>query len=271
MLASETKTAPASAQQAVSDDKIGAGSQTLMRGLDVIEAVGSGNATLADLCEQLSLSKSTAHRLASALVARGFLSAGLRGGAYRLGPKMLQFGEIARTQNGLVQVARPHIERLAEQTSDTIHLGVLNGDEALYVDKVPGQRRINISSQVGERQPLTTTGLGKALMLDHDPTFWRERWQAEQGGNSGAVRLENWLVRMATYATEGRAYDLEENEDRIRCVAAPIRGVHGEIVAALSVSSAAQYMDDQRMELLSDDVKAAAAAISDELGYHPKK
>jgi DNA-binding IclR family transcriptional regulator len=74
---------------------------------------------------------------------------------------------------------------------------------------------------------------------------------------------------MQGYATCGRAFDLEENEDQIRCVAAPIRDAAGKIVGAISVSSAAQYMSDDRMTALTDEVRGNAAAISRELGFEP--
>ena len=72
---------------------------------------------------------------------------------------------------------------------------------------------------------------------------------------------------MRRYASAGYAFDLEENEDRIRCVAAPVRDASGSIVAAISVSSAAQYMEDARLAELSGQVAAAAEAISQALGY----
>ncbi|MNE97019.1 Transcriptional regulator KdgR [compost metagenome] len=75
---------------------------------------------------------------------------------------------------------------------------------------------------------------------------------------------------MRGYAQKGYAFDLEENEDQIRCVAAPIRSVDGHIVAAISVSSAAQYMSDARMSELTRTVTDAANAISADLGWSPK-
>ena len=261
---------PGARRPADKADKIGAGSQTLMRGLDVIEAVANGNPTLTELAAQLDLTKSTTHRLASALCARGFLSTGSRGAAYRLGPKLLELGEVARDQFDLVEIARPFIEDLSRRTADTVHLGVLDHDMALYLDKVNGQRRITISSRVGERQPLTTTGLGKALLLDHNSSFWRERWNDETPDARNGDAFDQWMARMNDYVREGRAFDLEENEDRIRCVAAPVRGIQGKIVAAISVSSAAQYMDDGRMSELTADVKGVAEQISRELGYAPR-
>src|ERR1700733_5566043 len=97
------------------------GSQTLLRGLDIIEAVADGHAPLADLANHLGLTKSTAHRLASALVERGYLASTLRHG-YRLGAKLLALGFLAQRKMDLVQIARPHIEALAARTEDTVHL-----------------------------------------------------------------------------------------------------------------------------------------------------
>jgi DNA-binding IclR family transcriptional regulator len=241
------------------------GSQTLMRGLDVVEAVAAGSATLQQLSDTLELTRSTAHRLAASLVERGYLAFTPRSG-YRLGPKLLQLGHLAQEQANIIQVARPYIEDLAQATDDTVHLGVLEGDLVLYLDKMPGKRRITISSRVGDRQPLTSTGLGKALMLDHPPIYWEERFLAEHTDRAPHVDIEAWHKRMAGYVDAGRAFDLEENEDQIRCVAAPVRDASGRIVAAISVSSAAQYMSDERLDELSQTVTAIARAISRELG-----
>ncbi|TWB18376.1 IclR family transcriptional regulator [Nitrospirillum amazonense] len=238
------------------------GSQTLLRGLDVIDAVADGVTTFPALSERLGLTKSTAHRLASALVERGYLTFVAREG-YALGPKLLELGWSAHQQMHLPSVARPHIERLAAETEDTVHLGILDGTQALYLDKVPGRRRVVIGSRVGERHPIISTGLGKALVLDHDEAAWRGFYEVRGYTTGMAV----WLERMRIYSAKGYAFDLEENEDQIRCVAAPIRGASGEIVAALSVSSAAQYMADERMEALAEQVRTAAEDISKDLGW----
>lgn len=247
------------------------GSQTLMRGLDVIEAVADGATTLPELSETLDLSRSTAHRLAASLVERGYLAFTPRGSGYRLGPKLLQLGHLAQSQADLIQVARPFLEELSDATEDTVHLGVLDADTALYLDKMPGRRRITISSRVGDRQPLTSTGLGKALMLDHRLPYWEERFAADQAAGAPHADRKVWLERMQGYAKAGRAFDLEENEDQIRCVAAPVRGADGRIAGAISVSSAAQYMSDDRMVELTDVVIDAARAISRELGWADPK
>lgn len=244
------------------------GSQTLLRGLDVIDALIDGPLALSELSEKLDLTRSTTHRLASALVDRRLLSYRPREG-YSLGPKLLELGYAASQQMHLPRIARPWLEQLSAATEDTVHLGVLEGRQALYLDKVPGRRRINIGSRIGERHPIATTGLGKALILDRPEAEWVEFYAPDGAPVDSAARAV-WLERMRGYAEKGYAFDLEENEEQIRCVAAPIRGVEGKIVAAISVSSAAQYMSDARMAELTKIVTEAANGISTELGWTPK-
>jgi len=245
------------------------GSQTLVRGLDVIEAVTDGPVPLAELATRLGLTRSTTHRLATALIERRYISFVPRMG-YQLGPKLLELGFLAQQQTDVVQVARPHLEALATQTEDTVHLGVLDGDRALYLDKVAGRRRVEISSRVGDRHPLTSTGLGKALLLDHSPQDWQAFFEQDQGRGSPKADYAVWVDRMRNYVGAGHSFDLEENEDLIRCVAAPIRDAGGNIVAAISVSSAAQYMADDRMKALVADVRGTADAISSDIGWSPE-
>jgi DNA-binding IclR family transcriptional regulator len=110
--------------------------------------------------------------------------------------------------------------------------------------------------------------LGKALILDMGEVRWRELYESEdRDGKRYGVTLTAWLKRMREYAGAGYALDLEENEDRIRCVAAPVRDATEAIVGAISVSSAAQYMNDARMKALAEEVRATARAISRDLGW----
>lgn len=241
--------------------------QTLMRGLDIIEAVANGVTDLPSLSAALGTTRSTTHRLAMALQDRRYLNFAARTG-YSLGPKLLELGFRTQQSMHLPRIARPFLEALSESCDDTIHLGVLDGIWALYLDKLPGRRRLEIRSRVGERHPVWSTGLGKALILDLDETAWR-RFHAvgEARGANQSYNQETWLACMRRYAASGVAYDLEENEPQVRCVASPIRDASGKIVAAFSVSSIVPYMNDDRMTRLSDDLKQTALQISGALGW----
>lgn len=243
------------------------GAQTLLRGLDVLEVLADGSLNLGELSLRLGLSRTTTHRLASALVERRYLLFRQREG-YSLGPKLLKLGDCAGQQLHLPRIVRPYLEELARVTEDTVHLGILDGDMALYLDKVEGRRRVSVGSRIGERHPIASTGLGKALVLDFPEERWRDLYPKGADGSINAHQLAVWLERMRGYARGGYAFDLEENEDQIRCVAAPIRDVRGQVVAAISIASAAQYMDDARMQSLVPMVQTATEEISRELGWH---
>lgn len=244
----------------------GRGAQTLTRGLDLLDIVArEGPISLKELTDRIGLTRSTTHRLASALIERDFLRLGARG--YELGVKLLQLDAMAQSQLSLPSLARPHLEQLARDQTDPVNLAVQDGDDIRYIDQVRGSRRIEIRSVIGERRPLASTGLGKALLLDQSLDRWREAFRGNPDAPRGVNAEADWIGRMEGFKAQGAAFDIEENVDRVRCVAAPIRGASGKIVAALSLSSMPQYMDDARMAALIEPVKAAARAISLDLGW----
>ncbi len=244
-----------------------AGALTLMRGLDVLDRVAKGDNTLAKMSKSLGINKSTVHRLATTLVEHKYLILSPRDG-YSLGTKLLELGFAASQQITVTRIAHPHLLKLSADTGDTVNLGVLDHHQVHYIDKIPGTRRIEVRCIIGERQALRPTGLGKALLLDADEDMLREVFLREARDQPRyRYDLKSWLEVMKAYAVDGYALDLDENEDRIRCVAAPIRDISGRIIAAISVSSAQQYMDDARLLTLREYVKDAALAISRDFGF----
>ncbi|CAD6512302.1 hypothetical protein LMG27952_00579 [Paraburkholderia hiiakae] len=249
-----------------------AGTQTLLRGLAILEAAAAGVRDLRSFGAVLGTTRSTTHRLVSSLVQARYLRQ-VQGG-YLLGPKLIELGTIALEQMPLTAVARAHLQALADETLDTIHLGVRDGDDVLYIDKIPGQRGLEMRSRVGHRMPLASTGIGKAMMLDLAPQTWRDLFDASRRTLAGvsfrpdhSLEPDTFLKRMATYSAGGYTFDLEENEISIRCVAAPVRDASGAIVAALSVASTIPYMPLERMDELIPVVQREARAISQELGW----
>ncbi|VVE78813.1 IclR family transcriptional regulator [Pandoraea sputorum] len=242
-------------------------SQTLFRGLDIVEAVAAGIDTVPALSAHTGITPSTTHRIASALVHAGYLRFEPRRG-YRLGNKLIELGFLAYRQIDLPRVARPTLEGLARETQDTVHLAVADGWEVMYLDKLPGQRAVEISSRIGGRKPICVTGVGKALLLDQDEAEWQAQLEHYQSKvPSHPVDTAAWLARMHDYARLGYAFDLEDDTPQIRCVAAPVYDASQRIVAAISVSSTTKYMSRERMQELVPSVKNAAAQISRQLGW----
>lgn len=240
-------------------------SQTLMRGLDIIEAVSEGVNDIAELAATTGMTYSTAHRILSALQARHYITRDpVRG--FRLGRKLLELGYRAYSQIDLVRLAHPLLEKLAKDTSDTVHLGYAEQDHVIYLDKLSSRRAVEISSRIGGSKPLISTGIGKALLLDADEDTWRHLYERNAHLLRESGTLHHWIHTMRHYASKGCAYDLGEDERSIRCVAAPIRDSSGHIIAAISVSSTLEHMSSARMEQLEAAVQDSARQISAELG-----
>ncbi|NYT66280.1 IclR family transcriptional regulator [Alcaligenaceae bacterium] len=243
-------------------------SQTLLRGLDIIEAVATGVVDIADIAQKTGMTYSTAHRILSVLQQRHYIKRDPNNG-YLLGRKVLELGYRAYSQLDLTRLARPILVKLAEETLDTVHLGYVELDTVIYLDKVSSQRAVEVSSRIGASKPLISTGIGKALLLDSSEDEWRKVY--DQGAHLLREPLTwlQWRQAMCAYAQADYAYDVGEDEPTIRCVAAPVRDSSNCIVAAISVSSTQEHMGEKRMQALVPVVQAAARQISIELGGRP--
>lgn len=260
-----------SAQMATGQGEKPQGTQTLMRGLALLECVAQGICDVKGIAAQLGTPRSTTHRMLGSLVSEGYLHHVPYQG-YSLGSRLIYLGSKAQEQRPLGALARPFLEALAAQSGDTVHLGTVEGSRVFYLEKVPGTRGLEMRSRVGQRMPLASTGVGKALMLGVNPDDWRVLYDeavAEKTDAGERSLLSPWpqyQQAMQQYLAQGWVMDLEENELGIRCVGAPIRDISGKVVAALSNASAVPYMPTERMLDLGPLVFATARKISEALG-----
>ncbi|MFI6424046.1 IclR family transcriptional regulator [Promicromonospora sp. NPDC050880] len=251
------------------------GTQTLARGIAVVNAVARGRSRLRDIAEATGVGRSTTHRLLQLLLATGYLRQH-DDGAYALGPALIELGYQALQENPVTEVAAPVLRTLAERVHDTVHLAIEDRGQVLYLDKIPGTRGAVMRSQIGHRMPLTRTGIGKALLLD-GPARWHDQFVAERPAGAGdepardVLTPEAFVQVMEASAARGVTFDLEENEPGILCVAAPVRDISGSIVAAISVAATRPYMPPERLETLAPIVRDAASRISSALGRRPEQ
>ncbi|WP_122666523.1 IclR family transcriptional regulator [Pseudomonas viridiflava] len=256
-----------------SRDSAPTGTQTLLRGLGVVQAVASGARDLKEIARRIGTTRSTTHRLVSCLVEERYLRV-LPQVGYLLGPKLIELGFQAREEVPLAMLARPYLDELSQLTGDTVHLAIRDGDEVLYLHKNPGRNGPEMRSRVGHRMPLARTGIGKALLLDSPESEWQRLYQVSLPQVAPnplwpAHQEQSWeqvRQRMHEYVEGGYAFDLEDNEPSIRCVAAPIRDAGKHIVAGISIASTVPYMPLEKMAELVPLIKQTAARLSAELG-----
>ena len=136
----------------------------LGRAVALLEAFAADDheLSLAELVRRTRLPKSTVHRMLGELVSLRLLER--VGTGYRLGSRLFELGMRAGVERGLMEVAIPFMEDLYERTHETVHLGVREGTEVVYVAKIGGHRQAAAPSRVGGRMPLHCTAIGKALL-----------------------------------------------------------------------------------------------------------
>lgn len=253
-------------------EKTPTGTQTLERAFSIVDAVARGTHGLEAIGQAVGCTRSTCHRLLSALVSAGYLRHAV-GAGYHLGPTLMTLGFLARDQLSTSSAARPWLQKLSESTGDTVHLAVRDRSDVLYATKISGSRRLEAASRVGYRMPLAWTGVGRAMLLDADEEIWHQVYDEAvpvARANPDHPPIPGWTQyrrSLREYAAVGCVFDLEENEPGICCVAAPVRDASGGIVASISVSGAAQYMPQRRMISLRPVVTDVARSISRDLGW----
>jgi len=222
-----------------------------IRMLEVLGRHGSG-ASLDELATSLSLPKSSLHRTLAALRERRFATQ-REDGRYLLGPELLRIAFDFYDRLDVRVVLRPTLERLRGELNETIHLGVLDGADVVYVDKLEPTQPIALSSKVGGRNPAHCTAVGKALLAWTYPTderllVWaREHAPLARPTDRTIDRPEALAHEMARIRTEGFAKDMEESEAGVRCVAAPVFFGGEAPVAAISISAPKGRLPATRM------------------------
>ncbi|GLT15301.1 IclR family transcriptional regulator [Vibrio algivorus] len=233
--------------------------QALNKAIAVIDAVANGNCQLKSICTETGLPKSTVHRILQGLIEARYIRE-VKGIGIVLGTKMIQLGNRAQKDMPLKEIAHPILCKLAEETKDTVHLGIKDEDHIFYLDKISGYRAIELRSRIGDRLPLAATGIGKSLMIDMPKTEWLRLIRKETHLDVNAM-----IERMESYSKYDYSFDLEDNEELVRCVAVPVRNKYQNIIAAISVTSIKPYMPDERMEELIPLLQQYSQLISQKL------
>ena len=191
---------------------------------------------LAELVRRTGLHKATVHRLAGELVAHRLLDR--VDGGYRLSGGLFELGMRASVERSLLEVAMPFLQELYERTHETVHLGVREGHEVVYIAKIGGHRQARAPSRAGGRMPLHCTAIGKALLAHSDPSLRREILSAPLERRTPHTIVAPGLLRrqLAQVAEAGVAFEHEESAPGINCVAAPVFGPGDELLAAVSIT-----------------------------------
>ena len=215
--------------------------QSLDRGLVILQAVGKSRdpVSLGELTDILGVDRSSAFRLANTLRQRGFLAYPAGRKDYILGPSVWGLYHRYDWSKMLIRVSHDHLKMLSEQTRETAHLAVRDGQNALFIDHVTANHVITVSGQTGERLPMHCTAHGKALLADYGKKELSEIFGAGplRSFTSTTVTSIDQLAEVCSQIKAQRyATDDGEYLEGIRCVAATIRTQAGEVIGLIGIS-----------------------------------
>ena len=255
-------------------DKPETGLRSVNRALRSLEIIAeTGDIGVSELGRRLGVHKATASRLAATLADHGLVERDPLTERYRLGFGLVRLAGAAMAGNDLVRAARPVLEDLADRTRETVNLGVLAGDAVVYIDQASGARSIVSADWVGQRSPLHCTSNGKVLLAFMDDED-RDRLLArplEPSTEHTIVEPDRLRRQLEEVRGHGYAQTLEELEEGLNAVAAPVRQADGEVVAALSVSGPAFRMRPVDLPRIARLTMDAAVALSRRLGHVERK
>lgn len=244
--------------------------QVIERLVGLLDALAaqSDAVSLKDLSARTGLHPSTAHRILNDLVLARFVDRA-EPGTYQLGMRLLELGNLVKSRLNVRDAAMAPMRELHRQTAQPVNLSIRQGDEIVYVERAVSERSgMQVVRAVGGRAPLHLTSVGKLFLAVDDPRSIRA--YAHRTGLAGTTRnsiteLARLEQELAMVRVRGFARDNEELEVGVRCLAAGIRDDGGKLVAGLSISAPADFVQDDWIDLLC----RTAGQISTALGYEP--
>ncbi|MFE7762022.1 IclR family transcriptional regulator [Streptomyces sp. NPDC057438] len=241
-------------------------SQTVDRALSILPLLAEGPADLGRVADRLGVHKSTALRLLRTLHEHGLVYR-QSDQRYRLGARLFALAQEAVENLDIREIAHPHLVRLNETCGHTVHLAVHEDDEVIYIDKVESRYPVRMYSRIGRPVALTVAAVAKLLLADLPEAERRalaEKLDYPLYTPRSTPNAPAFLKELARVREQGWATDLGGHEESINCVAAPVRGTDGRVVAAMSVSAPNVVVTADELLTLLPLVRRAADAISGE-------
>ncbi len=228
---------------------------------------------VSELARRLELGKSNVHRLLSTLVAEGLVERDARTGGYRLGIAMFELGEAVKVRLDLHAAAGPVLAHVRAQTGESVQIGVLDGAEVVYIDRLESAHSLRLFTETGRRVPSHCTSSGKVL-LAHLPEPDRD---AVLAGRQLVQLTPHTIVEptalrdeLATVRARGWAEAVNEREIGVASLAAPIRDIHGCVVAAISIGAPVARFGAAARRRCAGVLAEGGEAVSRRLGWSPE-
>ncbi len=245
--------------------------QSLDKGLLLLEIIEHETypVTLNTLWKKLGWDKATILRMCNTLERRDYIRRDPSTKQYSLGLKIFGLYESIIKHIDVQKMAKPYLERIERETRESTHLAFLFEKSVVFIDKVIGGAPNPVNVQIGGREPLHCTALGKAFLAftpDEDRKNLLDGPLKKYTANS-IETIERFQKELDTVREQGYSVDNEEYISGVRCVAAPVMNQSGQPVAAIGISAPKERLPSSLVVKYGKYISQAALEISAWLGY----
>jgi IclR family KDG regulon transcriptional repressor len=243
---------------------------TFVKGLALLEtlAIADRPRGVTELAEELGLAKSQVHRLLQTLSERGYVRQDPDSGRYAASLKMWEYGALVADRVDVRHVAGPHLQKLADRTSETVHMSVLDETEVLYIDKIDSPQPVRAYSRLGGRAPAYTVATGKALLAYVPGAVLAKLDGNLQRHTARTITQFDDLKRELTRVRDqGYAVNRGEWQESVCGLAVPIFGSNRRTVAAVGISGPLERLTPGVLRDFAPLVIDTGRAISRDLGF----
>ncbi|MFZ5634400.1 MAG: IclR family transcriptional regulator [Bacillota bacterium] len=249
--------------------------QSLERAFSLLEAFAPANNELgiSELSRKIDLPRPTVSRLVATLEKQGYLRQNKETKKYSLGLKLLHLGAVVQAGLYLKDIAGPVLLRLRDQLRETVYIDVVDGDDRVCIDSLPGLNAVRTIVEVGQRSPLYAGADSRMLLSslsDEEFEAYLKRTRLASYTPNTITDPDQLRRVVSEIRRLGYSYSVSEFHPGSACVSAPIRDGSGKIVAAVSVSFPELKTQPEHVEMYKEAVMEAAREISSLLGYNPR-
>jgi IclR family transcriptional regulator, KDG regulon repressor len=226
--------------------------------------------TLVDLSKEIKLPKSSVFRYLYTCEEHGYVERLLDGERFRLGIKLFELGQVFYNSIDIRELALPSMRYLLETFQETVNLAVRDGTEIVYIEILESSQALRMAAQVGSRDDLHSTALGKAIMAHMKPTDAEEiisKIKFHKRTEHTIMDVDTLRNELIAVRKRGYSIDFMENEDGVCCTGAPILNHKGVPVAAMSVSGPLSRIEAEKLTKIGIEIANRARLVSKKLGY----
>lgn len=238
---------------------------TLLKAYTILDCFENDNQELSikELGARLNMPQSSVYRILQSLEFVGMIFQNKETKKYRMGTKVLSLADKSGEWNGFVERVYKHMQRLAEETGETVNLGAASCDCVSCIRKVESRHVLRPNFKINTLYPMYNTSIGRIFLAEMSPATLE--WVYENNIDDIAMTYQEFLDMVKEVKDNGYAWDDEAFNQGLRCVAAPVYGLGGKVVFSISVSSPSIRMNDETYQKTRDLVVACCKVASEEV------